>query len=175
MGERAPATGPAGLGLKPRNTPLLSSWFSRIHREYEAGNLTLHYREVLLVLGRFHTCRFGIFPSHQTLATRARCSVRTVQRALQAARGLGLLDWAARRVKAAWRSLRASNRYVLRLPAGPVRTPLPTTGQRGRGVTYLKEKSGIEETQPVAAAVRQAAQAVLDAVRARRMRQLGLA
>jgi len=46
-------------------------------------------------------------------------------------------------------------------------------------VTYLKEKSlkeksGIEGTQPVAEAVRQAAQAVLDAVRARRMRALGL-
>ena len=67
----------------------MPSWFSRVHREYEAGNLTLNYREVLLILGRFHACRFGIFPSHQTLATRARCSVRTVQRALQAARELG--------------------------------------------------------------------------------------
>jgi hypothetical protein len=152
----------------------LSSWFSRVHREYEAGNLTLHYREVLLILGRFHACRFGIFPSHATLAARARCSVRTVQRALQAARELGLVDWAARRVKAAWRSLRASNRYVLRLPTGPVRSPLPTTGQRGRGVTYQKEKRRIERAQPVAEAVRQAAQAVLDAVRARRMRALGL-
>jgi hypothetical protein len=153
----------------------LSSWFSRIHREYEAGNLTLHHREVLLILGRFGSCRFGIFPSHATLATRARCSVRTVQRALQAARELGLVDWAARRVKAAWRSLRASNRYVLRLPAGPVRSPLPTTGHGGRVDTYKRKNRGIEGTQPVAEAVRQAAQAVLDAVRARRMRALGLA
>jgi hypothetical protein len=26
---------------QPRNTPALSNWFSRIHREYEAGNITL--------------------------------------------------------------------------------------------------------------------------------------
>jgi hypothetical protein len=147
----------------------LSSWFSRIHREYEAGNLTLHYREVLLILGRFHTCRFGIFPSHQTLATRARCSVRTVQRALQAARELGLVDWAARRVKAAWRSLRASNRYVLTVPAGPVRT----TGQQGRGVTYREEKPA-HEVARVAPEARKAAVEALAAIAARRMRALGL-
>jgi hypothetical protein len=69
----------------------LPSWFSSIHREYEAGNLTLHYREALLVLGRFASCRFGIFPSRALLAVRARCSVRTVQRALQTARDLGLV------------------------------------------------------------------------------------
>jgi hypothetical protein len=70
----------------------LSSWFSHIHRQYEAHNLTRAFRDVLLALGRFHACRFGIFPSHETLAARARCSVRTVQRALQAARQLGLVD-----------------------------------------------------------------------------------
>jgi hypothetical protein len=142
-------------------------WFSRIHREYEAGNLTLHWREVLLVLGRFHTCRFGIFPSHTTIAARARCSVRTVQRALQAARGLGLLDWAARRIKAAWRSLRASNRYVLCMPAGPVHT----TGLNGRVVTYKQKKEAREMTL-TAPLERSTA---LAAIAAKRMRVLGLA
>jgi hypothetical protein len=152
----------------------LSSWFSRVHREFEAGTLTRTARDVLLVLGRFHPCRFGIFPSHATLAARARCSVRTVQRALQAARTLGLLDWCARRIRAAWRSLRASNRYVLKLPTGPVRMPIATTGQEARGATYERKKAGIEG-QPVAPEVRHAALVSLAAIAARRMRALGLA
>jgi hypothetical protein len=151
-------------------TPLLSNWFSRIHREFEAGNLTRHYRDVLLALGRFGSCRFGIFPSHETLATRARCSVRTVQRALQAARALGLVDWAARRVRAAWRSLRASNRYVLMVPKGPV----CTTGQRGRGVTYQEEKKAHEEML-VAPEVRRGTMVALADIAARRLQMLGLA
>src|SRR5215472_1873873 len=70
----------------------MSAWFSRVYREYEAGNLTPLWRDVLRALGRFDACRFGIFPSHQFLARRARCSVRTVQRALEAARSLGLVS-----------------------------------------------------------------------------------
>jgi hypothetical protein len=153
--------------------PLPDPWFSRVAREFEAGTLTRAWRDVLLALGRFSACKFGIFPSHATIAARARCSVRTVQRALQAGRALGLLDWAQRRVRAAWRSLRTSNRYVLRLPAGPVSTPSPTGGQRGGVVAYQKEYRRSEGTRPVSEAVRLAAQRALDAVRARRMRQLG--
>jgi len=69
----------------------MSAWFSRVYREFEAGNLTRAYRDVLLALGRFDG-PLGIFPSHRTLAARARCGVRTVQRALQAARRLGLVE-----------------------------------------------------------------------------------
>ena len=142
----------------------MSSWFSRIHREYEAHNLTLHWREVLLALGRFQGCRFGIFPSHATLATRARCSVRTVQRALQAGRALGLLDWSPRRTKAAWRSLRASNRYVLRLPEVAVRT----VGLKARVVTYRVEKEAREGSRSTLAAMLAGAERLPDLLAARR-------
>jgi hypothetical protein len=60
---------------------------------------------------------------------------------------------------------------VLRVPAVLVHT----TGQQGRGVTYLKEKSRIERAQPVAPEARQAAMEALAAVAARRMKALGLA
>jgi hypothetical protein len=140
-------------------------WFSAVHRQFEAGRLTRASRDVLLALGRFGACRFGIFPSHALLAARARCSVRTVQRALQAARSLGLVDWCARRVRAGWRSLRRSNRYVLTIPA----TPRATTGQDDRRVTYGSKK----EAREVGAAA--TAQAALDAIRAWRRRALGLA
>ena len=138
-----------GLGIAEEK-PALSAWFSRVYREYEAGNLTPLWRDVLRALGRFDACRFGIFPSHQFLARRARCSVRTVQRALQAARRLGLVDWCHQRVRAAWRLLRASNRYVLRTPTGPVQPgphgPAATTGQAGRGVTQPREKPASERS-----------------------------
>jgi hypothetical protein len=147
-----------------------SVWFSRIYREFEAGNLTRAYRDVLLALGRFGACRFGIVPSHQTLAARARCCVRTVQRALEAAKALGLVSWAERRIKAAWRSLRTSNRYVLLVPIEPVRT----TGQQAGGVTYERKKVG-SEAEPTAPEVRRGRLEELAAIATRRMRALGLA
>jgi hypothetical protein len=50
--------------------------------------------------------------THATLAARARCCTRTVQRALQAGQRLGLVQWTERRVRAAWRWLRTSNAYL---------------------------------------------------------------
>lgn len=142
-----------------------TAWFSRIHREYEAGNLTLHWREVLLVLGRFQGCRFGVFPSHATLAARARCCVRTVQRALQAAKALGLLDWSPRRIRASWRALRASNAYALRLPAGAV----STVGLKVPRVRpYQPKKAAREGDRAALAAMLATAAALPDLLAARR-------
>src|SRR5262249_37854558 len=93
-------------------------WLARVKQEYAAGNLTATARPVLMELATFTRCRFGIWPSHELLAKRARCCIRTVQDALQAARKLGLLEWWHQRVRRAWRALRAVNRYELRLPAG---------------------------------------------------------
>jgi hypothetical protein len=142
---------------------LSDPWFSRVHREFEAGTITRTSRDVLLALGRFHACRFGIFPSHALLAARARCSVRTVQRALQAARDLGLVSWCARRVRAAWRSLRTSNRYVLTVPPRPVRTD----GQDGRREVLRKQEQAHEVADP-------GVLAVLDAIWRRRQAALRL-
>jgi hypothetical protein len=120
------------------STPAI--WFSRVWREFEASHLTRTDRDVLLALGRFGTCRFGIVPSHETLASRARCHIRSVQRALQAGKALGLVTWGVRRIRAAWRSLRTSNRYVLTVPGGPVSGQGRTTGQKARGVTYERKQ-----------------------------------
>jgi hypothetical protein len=122
-------------------------WLARLKREYEAGNLTATARLVLIELATFSRCRFGIWPSHELLARRARCCVRTVQDALQAARRLGLVDWAAQRVRAAWRSLRASNRYVLKLPAGAVQ---PGSHGPRRRTTGKSCRGDIQPTEPEA-------------------------
>jgi hypothetical protein len=103
-------------------------WITRIWQEYRAGNLTRAHRDVLLTLHTFRGTGGTAWPSHATLADRARCCVRTVQRALQQAQHLGLVSWAERRVRAAWRWLRTSNLYRFAVPQGAVRQ-LP---QRGR-------------------------------------------
>jgi DNA-binding transcriptional MocR family regulator len=104
----------------------MRTYEQRIWREFRAGNLSRTERDVMLTLRTFSAPRF---PSHQTLADRAGCCVRTVQRALAAARELGLVEWAERRVRAGWRWLRTSNVYRLLVPDAPA----VTTGLRGRG------------------------------------------
>src|SRR5215469_18907755 len=119
--------------LRAGNGERMSAWFSRLKREREAHNLTATQYLVLCELGRFDRCRLGIFPSHATLAARARCGLRTVQRALQAAKRLGLVEWAATRVRAAHRAVRGPNRYVLRVPTIAVQWLRRSIGQSGRG------------------------------------------
>jgi hypothetical protein len=146
----------------------MSAWFSRLKREYEAGNLPAKQYLVLCELGRFDRCRLGIFPSHRTLAARARCGLRTVQRALQAARRLGLVEWTATRVRAAWRALRGPNRYVLKAPAAPVQWAHRTTGQSGRRDTNEQKKPARERSSGTIRAMLEAARGLPDLLKARR-------
>jgi hypothetical protein len=92
----------------------------------------------LLTLATYRGHGGLICPSHDTLAERVDCHPVTVWRALQAARDLGLVRWTERRVRAAWRSLRTSNRYRLLLPEAPV-APCP-----GRPATTLHNAGGGE-------------------------------
>ena len=140
----------------------MSAWFSRLKREYEAGNLPAKQYLVLCELGRFDACRLGIFPSHRTLAARARCGVRTVQRALQAARRLET------RVRAAWRSLQGPNRYVLKVPAAAVQWLRRTGGQIGRRDTYGRKKPAQGQSNGALHAMLEAARGLPDLLKARR-------
>ena len=146
----------------------MSAWFSRLKREYEAGNLPAKQYLVLCELGRFDRCRLGIFPSHRTLAARARCCVRTVQSALQAAKRLGLVEWAVTRARAAWRSLQGPNRYVLRVPAAAVRWAKCTGGQIGRRDTNAGKKEARERSSGALRAMLEAARGLPDLLKARR-------
>lgn len=67
--------------------------------------------EVLLF--GFYNPRTGeCFPSHKTIAAKARCGVRTVQRALKWARDNNLIVWVHGIIRDGWRLLRTSNRYA---------------------------------------------------------------
>jgi Helix-turn-helix domain len=142
-------------------TPLpYVSWPNRVWREFRVANLTRTYRDVLLTLATFRGHGGLCVPSHETLAARAGCCVRTVRRALVQARQLGLVDWCERRVRAGWRWLRTSNSYRLGVPSGPVkaglRPPWPrrsTTGQNGTGEERGSKKAAWEEMWLAAAAI----------------------
>lgn len=133
-------------------------WAARIWAEYRAHNLTPLFRDVLLTLHTYRGAGGVAWPSHETLADRGRCSVSTVQRALAHARKLGLLEWCARRRRAAWRSLRTSNLYRFLAPTAPVQPgqrpvfwrPFRTTGQNERGGEKSKKESLLTMLQEAA-------------------------
>jgi DNA-binding transcriptional MocR family regulator len=128
-----------------------------IWQAYRDGKLTRAFLIVLLELPRF-AGPGGIYPSHAALASRARCSVKTVQRALQAARELGLVSWSHRHVRAAWRALRVSNAYVLT----GYRSASPTDIV-DRGSSTRKEIKAYEEAQAALKAKARAMEARLAA------------
>ena len=84
--------------------------------------------------------------------------MRTVQEALREAKALGLLD-RHQRVKAARRSLRAVNRYVLKLPEGAAKPPVQpgphgpgrTTGKTCRGGIQARKQEARESSRTVLA------------------------
>jgi len=139
-------------------------WRARIWREFHADNLTRGYRDVLLTLRTFRGTGGLCVPAHATLADRAGCSVRTVQRALMQAQVLDLVSWTERRVRAGWRWLRTSNAYRLAVPDGPVqpgmRMPFSrsaicpaTTGQSDRGGENLSKKGALQDMLVAAASL----------------------
>jgi hypothetical protein len=65
-----------------------------------------------LLFGFYNPRNGECFPSHRAIATKARCGVSTVQRALKWARENGLIHWAHGLVRDGWRVLRTSNRYA---------------------------------------------------------------
>jgi hypothetical protein len=101
--------------------------------------------EVLLF--GFYNPRTGqCFPSHKAIAIKARCGVRTVQRALKWAREHDLVQWAHGLVRDGWRVLRTSNRYAFAafLTMRRVIASIAISdGQRRRGVptSYLSKRS----------------------------------
>ena len=122
----------------------MTTWRDRVWQEWRINNLTRAFRDVLLTLATYRGTGGVAHPSHETLASRAGCCVRTVQRALQAARDLDLVRWTERRVRAGWRWLRTSNAYRLGVLARGVEPGLrpcrSTTGQNGRGGERLKTR-----------------------------------
>ena len=83
-------------------------------------------------------------PAHDTIAADVGCHVRTVRRALDAMRTLGLVIWQRRLVRDGWRVQQSSNAYVL-VPLATVEIRgIRTGGQVGR-VTRKRELSTADQ------------------------------
>src|SRR3954454_18393010 len=104
-----------------------TTWCGYVRRAHRDGHLTRHWRDVLLELHGYRGTGGIAWPAHATLAERAECCVRTVQRALEAARELGLVSWSHRRRLVGGRSVRSSNAYRLERPQTPLQ---PVPGRR---------------------------------------------
>lgn len=65
-------------------------------------------------------------PAHETIADDVGCCARTVRRALEALRVLGLVMWQRRLVRVGWRTAQTSNAYLLApVEAGTLPTSRP--------------------------------------------------
>jgi hypothetical protein len=106
-------------------------------------------RDTSLTLHTFRGAGSQCWPSHVTLADRAKCCNRTVQRALQQAQHIGLVSWAECHVRTGRRWLRTSNIYWFLAPDTPVQSGvrirpvfrhLATTGQNVEGGEKSKKE-----------------------------------
>jgi hypothetical protein len=75
-------------------------------------------------------------PGHDTIAADVGCCARTVRRALDALKALGLLVWQRRLVRDGWRAAQTSNAYLL-VPAGA--GTLPTIPAKCCGGQSVRE------------------------------------
>lgn len=78
----------------------------------QAHAITAKTHLVLQALASFQGCR-GLFPSHESIAARAGCSVRTVIRALEASYRLGIVERTRQRQRVSGRICNGPNRYRL--------------------------------------------------------------
>jgi hypothetical protein len=159
-----------------------TEWTKRVWAEFRAGNLTRAWRDVLLTLATFRGRGGTICPAHQTVADRASLKAsKTVERALHAARDLGLVEWSERRFRRGWRWLRTSNLYRLIVPDAVVEPGLRWLRRRtnrpavGGGESKKESRLAREVLAAIPWQVSKAAQKGLAAIAVGRMRALGLA
>jgi hypothetical protein len=87
-------------------------------------------------------------PTHDTLAGDAGCKSGTVRRALDTLKGLGLVLWVTRLVRAGWRAAQTSNAYLLTI-GDPASMPAVSCG--GQRVRQTRKKAFISLQHPVLA------------------------
>lgn len=88
------------------------SFASQIWTLTQSRQITGKAHIVLMALASFQGHK-GLFPSHESIAGRAGCSVRTVIRALETAYSLGIVERTRQRIRRAGRVVNGPNRYRL--------------------------------------------------------------
>jgi hypothetical protein len=142
------------------------NYLVKAHRR--AGRLTACAKDVAEALLRRLGTSGQLDPTHERIAEDADCDTRTVRRALDALRAVGLVIWQCRLVRDGWRCAQTSSAYMLLTPAGnpPEFRAARCGGQNVRetktlmnqGLTYLPLMSDRDrEAAKVALARRRAA------------------
>ncbi|MCX2564777.1 helix-turn-helix domain-containing protein [Acetobacter thailandicus] len=90
----------------------MTSFASTLWTLTQARQITGKTHLVLQALASFEGYR-GLFPSHESIASRAGCSVRTVIRALETAYRLGIVERMRQRQRVSGRICNSVNRYRL--------------------------------------------------------------
>ena len=90
----------------------MTSFASQIWALTQARQITSTTHLVLQALASFAGHR-GLFPSHESIAAKAGCSVRSVIRALEAAYRLGIVERTRQRQRVSGRICNGPNRYRL--------------------------------------------------------------
>ena len=90
----------------------MTSFASTLWTLTQARQITGKTHLVLQALASFQGYR-GLFPSHESIASRAGCSVRTVIRALETAYRLGIVERMRQRQRVSGRICNGVNRYRL--------------------------------------------------------------
>ena len=90
----------------------MTSFASTLWTLTQGRQITAKTHLVLQALASFQGHR-GLFPSHESIAARAGCSVRTVIRALEASYRLGIVERTRQRQRVSGRICNGPNRYRL--------------------------------------------------------------
>ena len=90
----------------------MTSFASQIWALTQGRQITATTHLVLQALASFAGHR-GLFPSHESIAAKAGCSVRSVIRALEAAYRLGIVERTRQRQRVSGRLVNGVNRYRL--------------------------------------------------------------
>jgi Helix-turn-helix domain len=133
-------------------------WKAQIEVHRRAGRITDGQAQVGVALVRRLGQDGRCDPSHQTLAHDSGESISTVQRALKALAGCGLVSWTRRIIRDGWRACQTSNAYLLTVGKPPAIRPSACDGQSDQGT----KKDRYSSVQPAAAAASQADQQALE-------------
>jgi hypothetical protein len=110
-------------------------WIKRIQICRQIGALNANYVDVGIALFKILGRDGKLIPSYETIADKARVSMRTVGRALRALKACGLVTWVNRITREGWQVQQTTNSYALTLDEAPKITQIPRVSlvsQRGR-------------------------------------------
>lgn len=158
-----------GPGLRaPMNKEQRKVWHVRVETAYGLGRLTSKETRCAHALADRLGRDGQLDPSHATIAAAARASVRTVIRAFEKLRDLGMLRWVNRLVRAADQTRQGSNSYQLMIAERAVSLVPKQVCQRVRGIP----NKILSLVPPAPLPDIMAARAALDRVRRAREREM---